>query len=218
MALLSATALKIDSIRVIPAPPPPGPSQPSPSVRKAASAIVMLSPETPSSDIDAAVSMLNGRYLGCGFWLGIGRHLPSTGVGSGSGPILAALQTHPFGAKLPAPASRSLSRAPPVHRGGFAPPTSFGPSHRGVGGGAGTGGAGSLQVHVEAPSDLKVLRLIHKTVESVLTHGPEFEALLMSSNTVKNDVKFSWLWDARSPEGVYYRWKLWEIISGTTRN
>jgi len=217
MALLSATALKVDSIRIIPAPPPPGPSQPSPSVRKAASAIVMLSPETPSSDIDAAVSMLNGRYLGCGFWLGIGRHLPSTGVGSGSGPILAALQTHPFGAKLPAPSSRSLSRAPPVHRGGFAPPTSFGPSHRGVSGGAGTGGAGSLQVHVEAPSDLKVLRLIHKTVESVLTHGPEFEALLMSSNTVKNDVKFSWLWDARSPEGVYYRWKLWEIISGTTR-
>ncbi|CAZ82582.1 unnamed protein product [Tuber melanosporum] len=215
-ALFSATALKLDSIRIIPAPPPPGPSQPSPSVRKAASAIVMLSPETPSSDIDAAVSMLNGRYLGCGFWLGIGRHLPSTAVGTvGSGPIPAALQTYPFGARPPLAASRSLSRAPPVHRGGFA--SAFGSSHRGVSTGTSAGGAGNLLVQVEAPSDLKVLRLIHKTIESVLTHGPEFEALLMSSNIVKNDVKFSWLWDARSPEGVYYRWKLWEIISGTPR-
>ncbi|RPB01978.1 hypothetical protein L873DRAFT_1788010 [Choiromyces venosus 120613-1] len=216
--LLSATALKVDSIRIIPAPPPPGPSQPSPSVRKAASAIVTLSSETPSSDIDAAVSTLNGRYLGCGFWLGISRHLPSTVVGTvASGPPLVSVQTHPFGATPPALAARSLSRAPPVHRAGFAPPASFGPSNRGVSGGAGAGGGGSLQVHVEAPSDLKVLRLIHKTIESVLTHGPEFEALLMSSNTVKSDVRFSWLWDARSPEGVYYRWKLWEIISGTTR-
>ncbi|KAG0638547.1 hypothetical protein HOY80DRAFT_1137455 [Tuber brumale] len=216
-ALLSTTALKLDTMRIIPAPPPPGPSQPSPSVRKAASAIVMLSPETPSSDIDAAVSMLNGRYLGCGFWLGIGRHLPSTVVGTvGSGPILPVLQTYPFGARPPAIASRSLSRAPPMHRGGFAS-ASFGPSHRGVSSGTSAGGAGTLQVQVEAPSDLKVLRLIHKTIESVLTHGPEFEALLMSSNTVKNDIKFSWLWDARSPEGVYYRWKLWEIISGTPR-
>lgn len=65
------------------------------------------------------------------------------------------------------------------------------------------------------PQDLKVLRLIHKTIESVLTQGPEFEALLMSSEVVKNDAKFSWLWDARSPEGVYYRWKLWDIVSGT---
>ncbi|CUS08356.1 unnamed protein product [Tuber aestivum] len=216
-ALLSTTALKLDSIRILPAPPPPGPSQPSPSVRKAASAIVVLSPETPSSDIDAAVSMLSGRYLGCGFWLGIGRHLPSTTVGSvGSGPILASFQTHPFGARPPALVSRTLSRAPPVHRGGFAAPASFGPPHRGASVGAGTGGLVSLQIQVETPADLKVLRLIHKTIESVLTHGPEFEALLMSSNTVKSDIKFSWLWDARSTEGVYYRWKLWEIISGTT--
>lgn len=66
------------------------------------------------------------------------------------------------------------------------------------------------------PQDLKVLRLIHKTIESVLTHGPEFEALLMSAETVKTDVKFSWLWDARSTEGVYYRWKLWEIVTGSS--
>lgn len=48
----------------------------------------------------------------------------------------------------------------------------------------------------------------------MLTHGPEFEALLMGAESVKTDVRFSWLWDARSPEGVYYRWKLWEIVTG----
>lgn len=66
------------------------------------------------------------------------------------------------------------------------------------------------------PTDLKVLRLIHKTIESVLTHGAEFEALLMGAESVKTDVKFSWLWDARSPEAVYYRWKMWEIVTGST--
>lgn len=67
---------------------------------------------------------------------------------------------------------------------------------------------------MEPPQDLKILKLIHRTIESLLTHGPEFEALLMSKDEVRNDPKFAWLWDARSPAGVYYRWKLWEIVTG----
>ncbi|KAL7275033.1 hypothetical protein RUND412_002027 [Rhizina undulata] len=203
--LLSTTPLKIDSIRIIPAPPPPGPSQPSPSIRKAASALITLSPETPSSDIDSTVFSLNGRYLGSGFWLGITRHLPSTIIGSAPATLGPTTTSNPFGAKAPIAAPGSLSRAPPPHRGGFAPPGSYRSAPPATG----------LQVHVQPPSDLKQLKLIHKMLESILTYGPEFEALLMANEAVKNDVKFSWLWDARSQAGVYYRWKLWDIVTGS---
>ena len=207
--LLAPTSLKIDSIRIIPAPPPPGPSQPSPSVRKAASALVTLSQDTPVSDIEAAVSSLNGQYIGYGFWLGIVRHLSSAVAGSAATGIpIAGAQAHPFGAK--APRSAPSVRGGP-HRGRFAPPTSFGAPGRAQ---QQQSQSGQLQVHVHPPQDLKVLRLIHGTIEALLTHGTEFEALLMSKDEVRTDPKFAWLWDARSPAGVYYRWKLWEIVTG----
>jgi U2-associated protein SR140 len=57
------------------------------------------------------------------------------------------------------------------------------------------------------------LRLIHKTLENLLNYGPEFEALLMSRPEVQKEEKWAWIWDARSPGGVYYRWKLWQIIT-----
>ena len=56
--------------------------------------------------------------------------------------------------------------------------------------------------------------MIHKVVESVLQHGPEFEALLMSRPDVQNDKKWAWIWDARSQGGRWYRWRLWEVITG----
>jgi U2-associated protein SR140 len=207
--LLSSTPLKIDSIRIIPASPPSGPSQPSPSIRKAATALVTLSSETPVSDIDAAVSSLNGRYLGFGFWLSIVRHLSSTVAGNApTGIPIIGSQSHPFGAKAP-PAAVTGGRGGP-HRGGFAPPPSFAPPGRGVQ----QSNPNALQVHVQPPQDLKTLKLIHRTIETLLTNGPEFEALLMSQENVRNDAKFAWLWDARSQAGVYYRWKLWEIVTG----
>ncbi|KAA8905052.1 hypothetical protein FN846DRAFT_779148 [Sphaerosporella brunnea] len=204
--LLSSTPLKIDSVRIIPAPPPTGPAQPSTAIRKAASALVTLSQETPISDIDAAVSSLNGRYMGYGFWLGIARHLSSTVAGSTSvGLPVIGTQANPFGAKASRPTGPAGGRGGP-HRGGFAPPPSFG--------GRAQHQSNALQVHVQPPQDLKTLKLIHRTIESLLTHGTEFEALLMSQDSVRNDPKFAWLWDARSPAGVYYRWKLWEIVTG----
>jgi len=209
--LLSSTALKIDSIRIIPAPPPPGPSMPSPSIRKAASALVTLTSETPVSDIDAAVSALNGRYMGYGFWLNIVRHLSSTVAGSAPTgiPIIGA-QSNPFGAKAPPPTGLTGGGRGGPHRGGFAPPPSFGPPGRAQQ----QQQSAALQVHVQPPQDLKTLKLIHRTIETLLTHGTEFEALLMSKDEVRQDPKFSWLWDARSQAGVYYRWKLWEIVTG----
>ena len=69
------------------------------------------------------------------------------------------------------------------------------------------------EVHVQPPKDLVQLKLIHKTLESLLTHGPEFEALLMSRHAIQTDGKWAWLWDSRSTAGVYYRWRLWDILT-----
>ncbi|MCH1932622.1 SURP domain-containing protein, partial [Shewanella sp. A25] len=37
----------------------------------------------------------------------------------------------------------------------------------------------------------------------------------MSRPEVQKEEKWAWLWDARSPGGVYYRWKLWDIITNS---
>jgi U2-associated protein SR140 len=74
--------------------------------------------------------------------------------------------------------------------------------------------SGILHVPVRAPRDIKQLRMIHKVIESVLEHGPEFEALLMSRPDVQRDEKWAWIWDARSEGGIWYRWRLWEIVTG----
>ena len=217
--------LKIDAVRIIPAPPPSGPAMPSSAIRKAASALVTLTADTPASDIDAAVSALNGRYMGYGFWLSIVRHLSSAVAGSAAAAIPSiGTPSHPFGARAPRPSHgrggqqhHNSHHSHHHHRGGVAPPSSFG-----QGGGGGrrerqqppTPPSNALQIHVQAPGDLKTLKLIHRTIETLLTHGPEFEALLMSQDSVRHDPKFAWLWDARSEAGVYYRWKLWEILTG----
>jgi U2-associated protein SR140 len=72
-----------------------------------------------------------------------------------------------------------------------------------------------VHVSVKPPADLRQLKLIHKTVESLITHGPEFEALLMSRPEVQRDEKWAWIWDPRSTGGVWYRWRLWQTLSGS---
>jgi U2-associated protein SR140 len=161
--------------------------------------------------------------MGYGFCLNIVRHLSSTVAaavpGGGAGgllPFITNTQSQPFGAKALRLSGHSVAgshRGGGPHRGGFAPPSSFGTSHTRSSQHSNMVG-GVLQVHVQPPQDLKLLKLIHRMIESILTHGPEFEALLMSKDCVRNDPKFSWLWDARSAAGVYYRWKLWEIVTG----
>ncbi|KAL1993655.1 hypothetical protein VTN49DRAFT_2324 [Thermomyces lanuginosus] len=197
--------LSVDNVKIL---PPSGPS----TDRRSTSAIVTLSSETAGSDIDAAVSALQGKYLGRGYYLSISRHLSSAAINSGMPVNVGSSTTSslPFGAKTinVGPPGR-LNRAPPPghHRGGFAPPSSYGPH-------AGRAGP-TTQVEVRPPSDLKQLRLIHKTLENLLNYGPEFEALLMSRPEVQQEEKWAWLWDARSPGGVYYRWKLWDIITNS---
>ncbi|KAK3066237.1 hypothetical protein LTS18_001882, partial [Coniosporium uncinatum] len=39
-------------------------------------------------------------------------------------------------------------------------------------------------------------------------------AVLMSRLEVQRDERWAWLWDARSVGGIWYRWKLWQAMSG----
>ncbi|PTU21686.1 hypothetical protein P175DRAFT_0500560 [Aspergillus ochraceoroseus IBT 24754] len=201
---LIPTVLNVDNVKFL------RPSSQSATDRKSVSAIVTLANESAASDIDSAVSALQNRYLGWGYYLSISRHLSSAAIGSAVPVGLSSTSSLPFGAKVIAPdVGGRLNRAPPpsLHRGGFAPPTSYGPTYG--------GGGPSTQVEVKAPSDLKQLKLIHKTLENLLNYGPEFEALLMSRPEVQRQEKWAWLWDARSAGGVYYRWKLWDVVTNS---
>lgn len=197
---LISPALTVDNVKII--------SQPdqSPTARRSSAALVTLASDSPASQIDATVSALQKKYLGFGYYLDISRHL-SSAVTRSSLP-LPSTSSLPFGATpIPQNAGSSLSRAPPPgpHRGGFAPPSSYGL----------TGGqnAPTTQVQVKLPKDIKQVRMIHMTIERLISDGPEFEALLMSRPEIQQDEKWSWLYDARSHLGVYYRWKLWQVIT-----
>lgn len=205
---LIPSTLTVDNVKILPR----SPEQPNSTERKSISAIVTLANESAASDIDSAVSALQNKYLGWGYYLSISRHLSSAAIGS-TMPVtvgLSSISSRPFGAK---PVQQNfgggLRRAPPPgsHRGAFAPPSSYGPGY-------GRSGP-TLLVEVQAPSDLKQLKLIHKTLENLLNYGPEFEALLMSRPEVQKDEKWAWLWDPRSTGGVYYRWKLWDIVTNS---
>ena len=208
-AIIPST-LAVEGVRIL---PPSGPGTNS-MERRAGTAIVTLAKETPALDIDTVVSALQNRYMGRGYYLSLSRHLSSASVGIDV-PALgfsANVGSLPFGAR-PVPQS-NLGRAPSssVHRGGFAPPTSYSTPQ-----GQNTRGTPQLQVTVTPPTDLKQLKMIHKTLEALINHGPEFEALLMSRKEVQLDEKWAWLWDSRSVGGVYYRWRLWDILTGSYR-
>lgn len=189
------------------------PSGPGGSERKCAVAIVVLSQDTPGNEIESAVSALQNKYLGYGYYLSLHRHLSSAVSSSAALGNLAAsnADTQPFGAK---PVEQQRQDTNPrrgqqgFHRGGIAPPSSY--SHAA----AGVGRANILHVPVKPPNDIKIIKLINMVIEGVLERGPEFEALLMSRPEVQREEKWAWIWDARSQGGVWYRWRLWEVVTG----
>lgn len=207
------STLSVDSVRII---PPSGPG--TGLERKSMSAIVTLAKDTPANDIDSTVNTLQNKYLGYGYYLTLHRHLSSAAISSA--PISALGSTNisqPFGAKPVSIAPQAgRGHAPPPHQNGrnFAPPTSYGPPPPRGGPNPNTP---LLHVPVLAPQSLKQLQLIHKTIESLLTHGPEFEALLMSRASVQREEKWAWLWDPRSPGGVWYRFRLWSILTSSSQ-
>ncbi|RMZ77136.1 hypothetical protein DV737_g4514, partial [Chaetothyriales sp. CBS 132003] len=200
-ALMTPSPLVVEDVRILPG---------SGSDRKAVSALVTLAAETPATDIDTVVSHLQNKYLGCGFYLSLSRYLSSaalTGVAGLKTPSGSSTNL-PFGAR-PIQQHSSLSRAPPPGQSArFAPPTSYTSSTP-------YGSRAQSEVVVQPPSDLKQLKLIHKTLEALLTYGPEFEALLMSMPQIQRGEEWAWLWDSRSQGGVYYRWRLWQTLTGS---
>lgn len=178
--------------------------------RRSTSAIVTLASETPATDIDTMVTHLQNKYLGFGFNLSISRHL-SSAVLSSTTAITAPSASLPFNARPIPQTSYSLSRAPPPGQlqGRFAPPASYTSSTPY----AARSSAPATQVVVAPPNELGQLRLIHKTLESLLMHGAEFEALLMSIPHIQRSEKWSWLFNPRSTGGIYYRWRLWDTVT-----
>lgn len=202
-ALFVPSPLVIENVRIL----PPQPS--NSSDRRSTSAIITLAPETPATDIDTMVSHLQNKYLGFGFNLSISRHLSSAAL-SGSTAIAAPSTSLPFNAHPIPQANYSLSRAPPPGQlqGRFAPPASYTSSTPY----SARSSVPATRVVVTPPNDLGQLKLIHKTLEALLTHGPEFEALLMSMPQIQRSEQWSWLFNARSPGGIYYRWRLWDTV------
>ncbi|GAP92462.1 putative coatamer subunit protein [Rosellinia necatrix] len=198
---LIPTNLTVENVKILPL------TNAGAGERKSMAAIVTLSTETPAADIDATVSSLQNRYLGYGFYLSLHRHLSSAVVSTTASTLTSASTSHAFGAKPVPQANDNDSYQPGGFHRGFAPPSSYntggGPMARTI-----------LHVPVRAPGDIKQIQLIHKVVESVLKHGPEFEALLMSRPDVQKEEKWAWIWDARSEGGVWYRWRLWEVVTG----
>lgn len=197
-------SITAENVRIVP------PAGPSGTERKSTTAIVTLSRETPATEIDAAVSFLQNRYLGFGHYLTLHRHLSSATISSTAlaSATSSAAVSQPFAAKRVAEAGPNHAPAPRGYRN-FAPPSSYGPP-------SGTWNSGGiLHVPIRPPGDIRKLRMIHKVLESVLQHGLEFEALLMSRPQVQREEKWAWLWDARSEGGIWYRWRLWEIVTGS---
>ncbi|KAK6593000.1 U2 snRNP-associated SURP motif-containing protein [Botrytis cinerea] len=188
---LLPTNLTVDAVRII---PPSGPT--SFTERKSMSAIVTLAKDTPANDIDTTVNSLQNKYLGFGYYLNLHRHLSSAAISNSTqiSNIGSAAASQPFGAKPVNPPAARGGFSGMSHRGGFAPPTSYNNTPQ--------LSRSTLFVPVQPPQDIKELKLIHKTIESLLTHGPEFEALLMSRASVQREEKWAWLWDSRSTGGV----------------
>lgn len=198
--------LTVENVKIQP------PAGPGGTERKCTVAIVTLSKETPATDMDAAVSALQNRYMGYGYYLSLHRHLSSAVSNSAlSGLASSSSASQPFGAKPVEQESAGGHNEDSRHafQRGFAPPTSY--SH-----GPGSVNRSSLlHVPVKPPSDIRMIRLINKVIEGVLEHGPDFEALLMSRASVQREEKWAWIWDARSQGGVWYRWMLWGVITGS---
>ncbi|CAK6953744.1 U2 snRNP-associated SURP motif-containing protein isoform X1 [Scomber scombrus] len=67
-------------------------------------------------------------------------------------------------------------------------------------------------VKVVIPTERNLLFLIHRMIEFVVREGPVFEAMIM--NKEKNNPDYRFLFDNKSQDHVYYRWKLFTVLQG----
>jgi U2-associated protein SR140 len=178
--------------------------------KKSLTAIATLDASTSAAQIDKTVSTLRDRYMGCGFYLSISRHLSSAAQFQGASAVGGSGSFEPFGAQKNRSSNprQSLRNAPPPHdHRGFAPPEHYdqrGPQAR----------SASAQVEVHPPLDIATVRAIHTISGKILAQKDanralEMEALLMTLPEVQKDERFAFLYDSKSPAGVYYRFCLW---------
>ena len=198
----------VQSIRFV---PPGGPGSDS---QGSAVAIATLSSNVPTAQIDTAVSALKNKYLGCGFYLSISRHLSSAAMHPSVSNSIVGQQAEPFGAEKPRDQRDRFSMRnapPPMDRRGFAPPDSYDtPSRPSYGSAA----KQDPTVAVQPPLEIGLVKAIHTVVDHLLLEPDperalETEAMLMSLPEVQRDERFAFLYDSKSPAGVYYRYLLW---------
>ncbi len=65
-------------------------------------------------------------------------------------------------------------------------------------------------VKVVIPTDRTTLCLINRMVEFVVREGPMFEAMIM--NREMTNRSFAFLFENKSPEHIYYRWRLFSLL------
>ncbi|KAH0009287.1 hypothetical protein KCU78_g10808, partial [Aureobasidium melanogenum] len=165
-------------------------------------AVVALTPDTASSDIDSAVNALQQKYLGFGSYLSISKHITiSSSVSSVLHTATSTIPVQPFGAK------QMPRDPPPLHNFRNAPPPeSLPPQLRHQ-------GPAPLVVNVTPPSDLKQLAIVNKTVEKLITYGPEWECMLMAQPDVQHGEHWAWLFDNTSQGHVWYRWLVYQYYA-----
>ncbi|TKA63315.1 hypothetical protein B0A55_12458, partial [Friedmanniomyces simplex] len=199
--------LKVHSVQIAP------PAGAGGAAKRSLTGIVSLAMETSTAQIDTTVSALKDRYLGCGFYLSISRHLASITLHPSMAATSTSASIEPFNAEKPKEPPRGSMRnaPPPSDRRGFAPPDQFDFPPRG-----GYGGSPRPEavVNVNAPLDISTIRAIHVLVERLMTEpnpkrAMKLEALLMAMASVRQDERFAFLYNSRSPAGVYYRYLLW---------
>lgn len=67
-------------------------------------------------------------------------------------------------------------------------------------------------IKVVIPLDKLVLQTINRMVEFVVHEGPSFEAIIMNREIHNPDYQF--LFDNKSQEHIYYRWRLFSVLNG----
>ncbi len=208
--------LKVHSVNIVP------PTGAGDLAKRSLTAVASLATETSTSQIDAAVSALKDRYLGGGFYLSISRHLSSSALHPSMAGSSTSTSIEPFGAEKPKePPRGSMRNAPPrSDRRGFAPPDQFDHPSRGA---YGTPARPEAVVNVNVPLDITTIRAIHVLVERLMTEpdpqrAMKTEALLMAKPDVQHDERFAFLYNSRSPAGLYYRYLLWGPDDPSERN
>ena len=200
--------LKVQSVRFLP------PARPISNIKRSNSVIVTLSSEVPTSQIDTVISTLKDRYLGCGFYLSISRHLSSTALHPSMVPSAVTQSLEPFGAEKPKDQQARFSMRnapPPIDQRGFAPPDSYDSQVRSR---YANEAQQEAKVSVRPPLEIEATKAIHTLVDHLLqepdpARAVETEAMLMALPEVQKDERFAFLYDSKSPAGVYYRYLLW---------